>query len=276
MYKKVKLRLLFMCSFIVFQWLVGISPATSAQEITTTYRLDNVQLLPDTSHPWMSSQQMTGSFEWTYEEGDFENGSGRFIDLDVPWYGSGLESLDINIDLTSIEFVLPGNYHDLGLDITLFLLEPLSPDQSVAIDTVRSKFEIQHGISYMGRVVSGSIVLGSPPVPDIDANGSDGPVVIHPGDNLNVTLALDPGGHSGVISDWWIFIFHYNQDTGSLTPVFNTGFQSPLFNLPPTTFISTTGFPAGTFLFFLGIDMVPNGVLDESQLFGDIVPVFIE
>ena len=158
MYIKVRWSLLFMCSFIVYLWLAGMSPAASAQVNTITYRLDNVQLLPDISHPWEPAQQMTGTFEWTYEEGDFENGSGQFIDVSTPWYNPGLENLNINIDLTSIEFTLIGNWHDLGIDITLFLLEPLSLDQTVAIDTVRSQFEIQQGVSHQGHVVSGSIV----------------------------------------------------------------------------------------------------------------------
>ncbi|MBI2877929.1 MAG: hypothetical protein HYY20_13720 [Candidatus Tectomicrobia bacterium] len=42
------------------------------------------------------------------------------------------------------------------------------------------------------------------PVPDIRANGSNGPVTIAPGDNLRVTVALDPGDHEGEPADWWV------------------------------------------------------------------------
>ncbi len=263
-----------MCSFIMLLWMVGISPANSAQVITVTYRLDNVQLLPDITHPWEPSQQMTGSFEWTYEKGDFENGSGHFTDLFIPWYNPGLNSLEINIDLTSIEIVLPGNFHDLGIDITLFLLEPLSLDQSVAIDTTRSKFEIQNGVIHMGSVESGNIVLATP-IPDIVANGSDSTIILNQGDNLNVTISLDPISYLGVNSDWWIFMFNYDQSTGSLIPLVNNSFQSPLFNLPPTTLIDTAGLPAGTYLFFFGVDTVPNSIINRNQLYSDMVSVII-
>ena len=40
------------------------------------YTLDNVTL--------EDQAQMTGIFSWTYEIGDFENGEGEFIFLDIP------------------------------------------------------------------------------------------------------------------------------------------------------------------------------------------------
>ena len=61
--------------------------------------------------------------QWTYEGGDFGNGSEQFIELFTPWYNSDFADPDINIDVTSAEFVLPGNFHDLGLDLTPLLIE---------------------------------------------------------------------------------------------------------------------------------------------------------
>ena len=140
-------------------WLVWLAPVGMAQTTAVSYDLDDVWLLPATTHPWEPAQQMTGSFEWTYVPGDFENGSGQFVDLYVPWYGSNFQALNINVDLTSIEFVLPGNYHDTGLDLTLHLLQPLSPTQVAVVDISRSSFDIQQvGISHKGHVESGSVV----------------------------------------------------------------------------------------------------------------------
>lgn len=135
-----------------------VSPAAFAQTVVVAYDLDDVWLLPDINHPWESAQQMTGAFQWTYQEGDFENGAGQFTDLFIPWYGTDYQALNINIDVTSTEFTLPGNFHDLGLDLTLFLVEPLLPDQLAPLDTTRSMFDIQQGISHKGHVISGSIV----------------------------------------------------------------------------------------------------------------------
>lgn len=149
----------------LFAWLTGMSTTALAQTNTVTYSLDDLWLIPDTSHPGSTSQPMTGSFEWTYDVGDFENGSGQFIELDTPWYNPGIAELNITIEVKSIEFSLKGNYHDRGFDMNLVLITPLSPDLPSSLDTTWSKFDIQYGISYQGHVESGSIVPDSPLLP---------------------------------------------------------------------------------------------------------------
>jgi hypothetical protein len=136
---------------------MAASPAV-AQTLTRVYTLENVWLLPDISHPGSPPQQMTGSFEWTYQQGDFENGSGQFTEMYIPWWGSDISELVFTIDLTSIEITLGTSYHDLGVDITLHLLEPLSMDQPATIDTVRSQFQIEVGVIHKGHVTNGSVV----------------------------------------------------------------------------------------------------------------------
>ncbi len=91
---------------------------------------------------------MTGTFTWTYVVGDFENGSGEYTAMDVPWYGTDVNSLDFTFDLNSIEMVLPGNWHNLGVDITMHLIEDLSPTEVPNLDLVRSKFDVEVGISH--------------------------------------------------------------------------------------------------------------------------------
>lgn len=113
------------------------------------------------------------------------------------------------------------------------------------------------------------------PIPDVKANGSDDPVILTQGDNLNVTLSLNPGGHLGVNTDWWIFIFYFVQDTGQLIPIPVAGFQSPLFDLSPVTLLNISGLPKGVFIFYFGIDMVPNGAFDAGQLYSDLVITLI-
>ena len=157
----------------LFSWLAAIMSVGSAQAapVTVTYVLDNAWLEPYdnyTDNPYgYAPQQMTGSFEWTYEEGDFENGSGQFNDdLVIPWYDSATYGApNTNIGINSIEFTFPGNYHDLGLDLTLFLLDPLSLDLPAFINTTRSEFDIQDGLSTKGHVMSGSILPSNLVVP---------------------------------------------------------------------------------------------------------------
>ncbi len=144
--------------------LTAIAAPTQAEINTIQFDLENVWLKPDISHPRDPAQPMTGSFEWTYTVGDFENGTGEFKTLDTPWYNPGIAELKITFDLKSIEFSLIGNYHDRGVDITLFLDDPFSPDHPVDVDLVRSKFDIQYGVSYQGHAISGSVA----PVFDLD------------------------------------------------------------------------------------------------------------
>lgn len=144
-----------LCATALLSW----SSQLSAQTATVTYNLDNVWMIADDSHPGSTTTYpMTGTFTWTYTIGDFENGSGEYIAMDVPWYGTDVDSLDFNIDLSSVEMVLPGNWHNLGVDITMHLIEDLSPTEPSNLDLVRSAFDIEVGISHKGHFVSGRIV----------------------------------------------------------------------------------------------------------------------
>jgi hypothetical protein len=196
----------------LFASLAGMSPAAPAQTATVTYVLDDVWLLPDISHPWEPSRQMTGTFEWTYDIGDFENGSGQFTDLYIPWYGTNIAELKITVELNSIEFSLLGNYHDRGLDMTLFFLTPLSLGNPSVIDTARSIFDIQQGVSYKGHVVSGSVV------PDLPLSLSIGGTCPH-----DVRFSIDKATPNGQVA--------------------------LLYALAPGSFVIPNGFPfAGTML----------------------------
>jgi len=149
--------------------------SSAALAETVTYVLDDVWLLPDMSHPGSAAQQMTGTVEWTYVVGDFENGSGEFIELDLPWWGEGLPPLAWTIETSALEITMPGKYHDYGVDVTLRLDEPLTPESPSPIDTVLSAFEIQVGVSWQGHVISGSLVpvLAACPA-DLDGDGTVG------------------------------------------------------------------------------------------------------
>ncbi len=145
--------------------LLTLSSNTHAKVITFT--LDRVLNT--------AAESMTGSFDWTYNEGDFENGSGLFTELYIPRYGSDISGLVITIDLTSIEFTLAGNFHSQEVDINLSLLSPLSLNQASSIDTsddgtnYASKFSV-FGFGTMpheGGFISGSVSAASAvPNPD--------------------------------------------------------------------------------------------------------------
>jgi len=114
------------------------------------YIMDNV-ILED-------QEQMTGIFSWTYEIGDFENGEGEFILLDVPRHAEN--DLGITFDIgSSIEITLTNNLDSDGLDISLVLEQPLTPTTSslLTLGVGGSKYDIGGDGFYKGVFISGSI-----------------------------------------------------------------------------------------------------------------------
>lgn len=131
-------------------------------------------------------------------------------------------------------------------------------------------------ITYEGEIISF-------PVPDIQANESDGPVTIFPGDLLTVTISLAPGSQNGEEADWWVVakspfgMYWLTRNSGwvrSNTPVRLYG--GPLFNLPTSTILEVSTLPVGNYAFYLVIDMIMNGTLDFDQLYYDNVEVEVE
>lgn len=110
---------------------------------------------------------MRGEFTWTYDAGDFENGIGQFVSLDVPHTAHGLEDLIITIETGQIEISLDGSFHDDGVDVMLSLLEPFSPLASVAInlDPTASKYSMGGNGFIDGGFISGSISPAAVPLP---------------------------------------------------------------------------------------------------------------
>jgi hypothetical protein len=144
--------------FILASISILAAPPAAAQTQTVTYTLDDLWLDPNITRPFDPPQQMTGTFTWTYTPGDFENGSGQFLSLDIPWAHPALNELAITIDLDQIEFSLIGNFQNYSADVSLFLQTPLDPGHAASLDLVRSKFTIENGQAWQGVCLRGSIV----------------------------------------------------------------------------------------------------------------------
>lgn len=145
----------------------------AADEVT--YFLDHV--ITDRGDP------MTGTFTWTYDAGDFENGTGTFTELNIPYTFHGLGDLIITAEISQIEFTLSGNFHDDGVDVFLVLTGPLLPHASVPLDLdpTASKYSIGGNGFIDGHFLSGSITPVLPSCPgdiadDFGTLGSDGMV----------------------------------------------------------------------------------------------------
>jgi hypothetical protein len=105
----------------------------------------------------MTTQRMIGYFSWTYNPGDFENGTGQFLYLDIPETAHDHTDLASTFDTGLIETTLTNSVHDDGVDITLVLSPPLSSTGTAVIDPTRSRFDIGGNGFYAGSVIGGSV-----------------------------------------------------------------------------------------------------------------------
>ena len=148
--------------------------------------------------------------------------------------------------------------------------------RSADFPTTGGAFDITYNGGTSDAFISQFDIGGTPPpISDIKANGSDDSVLLTQGDKLTVGISLDPGGYISENADWWLLLIYYNPNTGTWVSVPLAGFQQPLFELPYTQILSTTGLPSGQFIFFFGVDMIPNGTIDMSQIYFDYVPVIV-
>ena len=134
-------------------WVISgavITAALDAQADIVYYTLDDVTMA--------SNQRMTGTFSWVYDVDDFENGVGQFLALEIPWTSHDENDLTFSFDIgKSIEITLPGSTHDDGVDISLVLVQGLTPTTSSLLNLDLSKYEIggngfHDGPFFAGRV----------------------------------------------------------------------------------------------------------------------------
>jgi N-acetylneuraminic acid mutarotase len=163
------------------------------------------------------------------------------------------------------------------------LPQPTEDHCSVALD--RSIYMLGGVIEYgeLDDVRTNSVWkldLSIIPIPDIKANGSDGPVTVSFGDPFTLTVQLDAGSMLGQNADWWAGVnvdgqwYHYDLASGWVSGK-TTTHQGALFNLNPYTVSGMSGLPIGTYTFYFAVDMVMNGLLDLNQIYYDSVVVNI-
>ncbi len=130
-----------------------------------------------------------------------------------------------------------------------------------------------------------SLDLSSPetnmPLPDIKVDGSDDPVTVTTDTPISVTVGLDPGDRDGQSSDWWVaadtpFGMYYYDHSVSMDwlPGLEVTRQGPLNNLSSYEVLNGM-LPEGFYIFYFGVDLNPNGMLDYSSLYYDSVPVTV-
>ncbi|MGJ8650316.1 MAG: hypothetical protein ACSHX4_08145 [Opitutaceae bacterium] len=136
---------------------IGLLAGAQARAETIYYAFDNVFFQKEGTP--LNLAQMHGYFSWTYTAGDFENGTGTLIYVDIPGTVHGVEDLIVTIETGGLEISLDGSFHDDGVDVSLKFLTDLSPSAPSAIDTdpESSKFDIGGNGFYRGTIYSGSV-----------------------------------------------------------------------------------------------------------------------
>lgn len=119
------------------------------------------------------------------------------------------------------------------------------------------------------------------PVPDIKANGSDGPLNIRAGDDVTVSVTLNCGSFLNQNADWWVakygpdgwYFYDVPGGTWTFQPGLNVTYQGPLFELGTTNLWGPSGLSAGTHTFYFGIDRFMDGEVSYDQLSYDSISI---
>ena len=120
-------------------------------------------------------------------------------------------------------------------------------------------------------------------MPDVTANGVDGPLTISQGTNLIVDIEIDPGRQVELEADWWVAAsspfgrYWYTLSEGwvkSDSP--KRAYGGPLIYLSPYNVLNNSNLPVGEYTFYFGVDTIMNGLLDFDKLSSDEVDVTIE
>jgi len=109
--------------------------------------------------------------------------------------------------------------------------------------------------------------------PGISLKGSTLTIQLNAGDNIGKNadwwfVALSPWGH------WYSYVYpNIWNDIGTDLSKVSPAYQGPLSNISSLALYDATGIPAGNYVFYFGVDMNMNGVLDYNQLFYSSLPL---
>jgi len=106
------------------------------------------------------------------------------------------------------------------------------------------------------------------PLPDIKANGSDGPLTVSPSTPVSITVSLDPGNEAGTMADWWVYA---TTPFGTYSYVYPSGWYpgiiraiaTPLFSLSSTEILNRT-LPVGSYDITFAVDNNADNILDGT------------
>ncbi len=146
---------------------------------------------------------------------------------------------------------------------------PFDPD-NIALDSLAVFANYLYVSAGHYNLSQGDQVWAYPfaPVPNVKANGSDGPVTVSSTTPVNITISLDAGGLAGRGADYYFVALapwgFFSLTFGGWVPGIVPFAQFWIFSLstPLTAFYSTV--PAGTYIVFFALDDLPDGQLNGT------------
>jgi len=118
-------------------------------------------------------------------------------------------------------------------------------------------------------------------LPDVTANGGDGPLTVTPPESIDIAVALEGIGYSTASGDWWAVAdtpfgwYHYDLGAG-WQPGLASTYRGQVFDLDAFSLLHEASLPAGRYTFYFGVDLAPNGTIDMEQLYSDQVEITIQ
>jgi hypothetical protein len=120
------------------------------------------------------------------------------------------------------------------------------------------------------------------PVLKIMVNGSSEPADISYGDNLAVTIELDPKHFKDKKADWWVLyeyrnrFYYYSDSNGKWRRGSSYYKQDTLTAMEPTTVKNDSRSPKGAYKYYFGFDINMNGSRDTNLYFEDSITVNVK
>ena len=112
-----------------------------------------------------------------------------------------------------------------------------------------------------------------PVIVAIKANGSEDAVDVNIGDNVEITIEVDPGSYAGEDADWWLALespfglywlapsLNWEQSLTSIRV-----YAGPLIRIPAFTVFNSRKLPYGDYTFYFAVDDNMDGVRDTTYM----------
>lgn len=175
-------------------------------------------------------------------------------------------SLSHNVTNATADWLVDPSTGDLHLSGEI----PTVVDQGQSIIGLTDDFDKDSRPQGSGIDIGADELCGvsSVPVPDIKANGLDGPVTVSQDDPVTLTVSLEPNDYEGVPADWWVVAL---TPFGPYSYVHPTGWQTGVIRCVAASIMELEGvsvfsgvLPTGGYTVYFALNDNVDGNLDGT------------